>query len=246
MFTHYRTQGIVLDKINRGEADQLFTVLTEDFGLLEVFGKAIRKISSKLRAGMEIFYLSEIEFIEGRAYKTLTDAISQKKYFASPAALGNLVLAWRIADLIKKLTPSQQEDRVIFLFLKRSFEELQTPLSRKQQVLFLLFFFWNFIAFLGYKPELSSCVKCGDSIREEGGGFSLQDGGVLCSSCFSDAGQRGKIRMRGDSVKIIRFFLSNPWIMVKKLKEEADLLPEIRRISLCYLSSLEWREREKI
>jgi len=47
MFLKYRTQGLIFKKEERGEADQLFTVFTRDFGKLEVLGKAIRKISSK-------------------------------------------------------------------------------------------------------------------------------------------------------------------------------------------------------
>ena len=74
-FTHYRTQGIFLKKEDRGEADQLFTVFAEDFGKLEILGRAIRKITSKLRSASSPFYLSEIEFIQGKTYKTLTDAI---------------------------------------------------------------------------------------------------------------------------------------------------------------------------
>ena len=80
MFFKYRTQGFILKKEDRGETDQLFTIFTRDFGKLEVLGKAIRKISSKLRSGMEIFYLSEIEFIQGKTYKTLTDIFLIKKF----------------------------------------------------------------------------------------------------------------------------------------------------------------------
>ena len=75
MFLNYRTKGFIFKKEDRGEADQLFTIYTKDFGKLEILGKAIRKISSKLRSGAETFYLSEIEFIQGKTYKTLTDAI---------------------------------------------------------------------------------------------------------------------------------------------------------------------------
>jgi len=60
MFTHYRTQGFILKKADAGEADRLFTVYTKDFGKLELLARAVRKIKSKLRAGLEIFYLSEM------------------------------------------------------------------------------------------------------------------------------------------------------------------------------------------
>ena len=75
MFIHYRTQGFILKKIDRGEVDRIFTIYTKDFGKLELLAKAERKIQSKLRGGLELFYLSEIEFIQGKAHKTLTDAI---------------------------------------------------------------------------------------------------------------------------------------------------------------------------
>ena len=54
MFTHYRTKGFILKKRNQGEANQLFTVFTKDFGRIEILGKSIRKITSKLRAGARI------------------------------------------------------------------------------------------------------------------------------------------------------------------------------------------------
>jgi len=238
MFTHYRTLGIILDKKDRGEADQIFTIFSEDFGMVEVLGKAIRKISSKLRAGMEVFYFSEIEFIEGRAYKTLTDAMLRKKYFSSAAAIGNLGLAWRIAELTKELMPICQEDRVVFIFLKRIFEELQVQLPKEKQILFLLFFLWNFISILGYKPELSFCVKCNREITELIGGFSLPDGGVVCRLCFSGIEKRDRIVIEFNSVKVIRFFLSNPWAVVKKLKIETSLLSQLRQVSLKYLHFL--------
>jgi len=75
MFTHYRTEGFILKKIDRGEADRIFTVYTRDFGKLDLLAKAERKIKSKLRGGLELFYLSDIEFIQGKTHKTLTDTI---------------------------------------------------------------------------------------------------------------------------------------------------------------------------
>jgi len=80
MAIHYRTQGFVLRKTDLREADQAFTIYTKDFGKLKILARAIRKIKSKLRSGIELFYLSEIEFIQGKNYKTLTDATVIEKF----------------------------------------------------------------------------------------------------------------------------------------------------------------------
>ncbi|NQU82868.1 MAG: recombination protein O N-terminal domain-containing protein, partial [Parcubacteria group bacterium] len=79
-FTHYRTRGFFLKNEARGEADEIFTLFTSDFGRIRVLGRAIRKITSKLRSGAGLFYYSEIEFIQGKQYKTLTDAVLIDKF----------------------------------------------------------------------------------------------------------------------------------------------------------------------
>jgi DNA repair protein RecO (recombination protein O) len=103
MFLHYRTLGIFLKKEDWAEADQLFTVYTKDFGKLEILGKAIRKISSKLRSGAEIFYLSEIEFIQGKTHKTLTDAILIEKFENLKNNLNKLKVAYEISQVLDNL-----------------------------------------------------------------------------------------------------------------------------------------------
>ena len=63
MVVYYRTQGIILRKQDADEADRVFTIFTKDFGKLKLRAVSERKITSKLRGGLELFYLSEMEFI---------------------------------------------------------------------------------------------------------------------------------------------------------------------------------------
>ena len=63
MAVHYKTKGFILKKEDRLESDRIFTVFTYDFGRIEIFGKAIRRIASKLKGGIDIFSLSEITLL---------------------------------------------------------------------------------------------------------------------------------------------------------------------------------------
>ena len=110
MFIHYRSQGFILKKENLSESDQLFTIYTEDFGKLEILGKAIRKIKSKLRSGADIFYLSDIEFIQGKTHKTLTDAIVIEKFENLRKHLKRLQIAYKIAEVFDELVKGQEKD----------------------------------------------------------------------------------------------------------------------------------------
>lgn len=61
-----QTRGIVLHRINFGEADRILTVLTPDYGKLRLMAKGVRRVKSKLAGGIELFSISEISFIAGK------------------------------------------------------------------------------------------------------------------------------------------------------------------------------------
>lgn len=162
MFLHYRTRGIIFKKEDRSEADQLFTVYTKDFGKLEILGKAIRKISSKLRSGAEIFYLSEIEFIQGKTYKTLTDAISIEKFTNLKKDLKRLKIVYQVSEALDNLVKGQELDEKIWRLLKETFEKLN--LLKKTEIIYY-YFFWNLVSLLGYQPEIRNCTIQGKKIN---------------------------------------------------------------------------------
>lgn len=155
MFIHYRTQGIVVNKEDRGEFDQLFTIYTKDFGKLEILGKAIRKIGSKLRQGVEIFYFSEIEFIEGKRQKTLTDAILLDKFPGIRTDLTKLKIANEVSRSFDGLVVGQETDENVWQLLLDTFRRLdRLRLTTYNFQLVYYHFFWKLVCALGYQPEL--------------------------------------------------------------------------------------------
>lgn len=154
MFIHYRSQGFVLAKKDRGEADQLFTVFTRNFGKLEVLARAVRKITSKLRPGVELFYFSEIAFIQGRVYKTLTDVVLLDKLSYLRHNLEHLVLAYKIAEVFDKLITGQEKDEALWELLKGTFDKLNRPMSEPaDRKILYRFFLQQLSVILGYGPE---------------------------------------------------------------------------------------------
>jgi len=164
MFVHYRTRGFILKKEERGEADLLFTVYTKDFGKIGVLGKAIRKISSKLRPGVEIFCLSEIEFVQGKAYKTLTDAILINKFENIRTDLKKLRIAYKVSEILDDLIKEQESDIRVWWLLKEVFGKLDNWKNKESLEIIHYYFFWNLVSLLGYQPELKSDSVCGKKI----------------------------------------------------------------------------------
>lgn len=60
------TQGIVLARTDYGETDRIITLLTPDHGKLRLIAKGVRKSSSKMAGGIELFSISEISFIQSK------------------------------------------------------------------------------------------------------------------------------------------------------------------------------------
>jgi DNA repair protein RecO len=62
----FRTQAIILNRTDYGEADRIISFLTPDHGKVKAIAKAVRKSKSKLAGGIELFSVSDISFIPGR------------------------------------------------------------------------------------------------------------------------------------------------------------------------------------
>lgn len=125
---HYRTKGIVLSKKDSGEADQIFSLYTQDFGKIEVVGKAIRKITSKLRAGIDVFYFTEIEFIQGKNRKILTDAIVIDRFLELRKNSEASACVGQIAEVVSRLIPIEKRDEEVWQLLSVAFQKLDYKL----------------------------------------------------------------------------------------------------------------------
>jgi len=204
MFIHYRTSAIILKKEDWEEADQLLTVYTRDFGKLEVLAKAIRKISSKLRPGAEIFSLSEIEFIQGKTHKTLTDAILIEKFGNLKDNLNKLRIVYKISQLLDDLVSDHEPDEGIWQLLIETLGKLdKLEVDNLKLELLYYYFFWNLVSLLGYQPEIKDCTIQGKEINCE-------------------------------IVKIIKVILRKDWQILPRLKIEPNHLKLLKNISQWY------------
>jgi len=230
MFIHYRTQSFILKKIDRGEVDRIFTIYTKDFGKLELLAKAERKIQSKLRGGLELFYLSEIEFIQGKAHKTLTDAILIDNFKNLRGNLKRLAIAYKISEVLDSLIKGQEPDEKIWQLLNETFQKLDNPsLKLLAPNLVYYYFLWNLLSILGYKAELHNCSICRKKLIPEKLYFNPKEGGIICSNCFKKV-KSGK-EVKPEVVKILRIILEKDWKTLSKLKIEKPYLKPLDTIS---------------
>jgi len=231
MFVHYRTLGFILKKEDRGEADRIFTIFTKDFGKIKVLGKAIRKIKSKLKFGMEPFYLSKVEFIQGKTGKTLTDVVLVNKFGKIRKDLDKLKIAYMIMEAVDNLIRGEETDHRVWDHIIDTFEKLN---SLELHTLFYHYFLWNLFSLLGYEPFLSRCVNCQKSLDPNNLYFDVGMGGIVCGRCCKEKDKK----INPDIVKILRVLIDKKWGFISRLKVSKEQRRELEKLSDKYLSSL--------
>ncbi|MBI2042183.1 MAG: DNA repair protein RecO [Candidatus Nealsonbacteria bacterium] len=163
MATRYRTQCLIVKKDDKGESDQIFSVYTKDFGRLNILGKAIRKNASKLRGGADLFYFSDIEFIQGKAQKILTEATVIDSCLNIRKDLRRMTVAYQITDILDGMIPKEERDEQIWHLINEIFYKLDIWQIGKLEILYY-YFFWNLAAILGYQPALTHNSLGGEQI----------------------------------------------------------------------------------
>jgi DNA repair protein RecO (recombination protein O) len=236
MAVHYRTRALILTEENLREADQLFMVFSKNFGKLKVLGRAIRKIKAKLRGNLRLFCLSEIEFIQGKTYKTLTDALLINDFSELKKDLKKIKAAHQIAEILDTLVGGEGVDEDIWRLLNETFDRLNSLQFTVHGLQLLYYYFlWNILAILGYRPQLYRCPLCQKKLEPKELYFYPEAGGIVCSDCHKKKEIKA-IPIRSDTVKILRIILEKNYSMLKKIKIKKQNLRKIREVSQKFLS----------
>lgn len=115
------TKGIVLSRIDYGEADRILTILTPDNGKLSMMARGVRKSKSKLAGGIELFSTSDITYMAGRGeLGTLISSRLIKYYDKIVSDIERVQLGYELIKLLNKATEDRPESEY-FELLEQSF-----------------------------------------------------------------------------------------------------------------------------
>ncbi len=100
-----RTDGIVISRVNYGEADRIITFMTKDHGKVAVMARGVRRVKSKLAGAVELFSVSEIVYSPGRGkMSTLISARLKTHYGAIVQDVNRTLFGYDILKIIHKNT----------------------------------------------------------------------------------------------------------------------------------------------
>lgn len=153
----YSTEGIILKRVDVGEADSLFTIYTKDFGKILARAQGIKKEEAKLKGHLEPFNLSVVSFVLGKNGPRITSAELSNFFPNIRREIDKLRAASYITSFIDKHCFGGEKDEKLWSLLLTSFQELDNGnfniISLKN---FLRSFERALLSSLGYDGETDS------------------------------------------------------------------------------------------
>jgi len=118
------TTGVVLARINYGEADRIITILTNDHGKIRLLAKGVRKIKSRLAGGIELFSVNDITYIVGKGdLGTLISSRLQKNFGNIVKNIDRTMFAYDVLKLVNRITEDSPEPEY-FVMLSNALEAI--------------------------------------------------------------------------------------------------------------------------
>jgi DNA repair protein RecO (recombination protein O) len=122
----YKTEGIILKRINFGEADRLVTVLTKHHGRLRLVAKGVRRLTSRKKGHLELFTRVSLQIARGKNLDLITETSTLADYAQLRQNLNRVRIAYLFAELIDELTAENQEQVAIYELLGDALAKLNS------------------------------------------------------------------------------------------------------------------------
>ena len=220
------TKGIILARIDFGEADRIITVLTPDRGKIRAIAKGVRRTKSKLAGGIELFSISNVTFLPKRAdLQTLVSSRLITHFENIVKDINRTMLGY---DLLKRINRTTEDaaGEEYFSLLSESLSGLND--SELAADLVELWFSMQLIKITGHSPNLRS-----DSI---GNKFESDQTYLFDFDTMSFRPQKNA-PFSGNHVKLMRLAmgLDEP-IALKQVKDSANYAPEALKLAKTMLA----------
>jgi DNA repair protein RecO len=192
------TEGIVLSRINFGEADRILTILTPEQGKLRLIAKGVRKIKSKLAGGVELFSVTEISYISGKSdIGTLVSSRLKTHYGRIVTDIDRVQLGYDLIKTINRATEDHPESDYFDLlneaFLSLDDHEIDNDLIK-------LWFGAQLLKINGHMPNLYTNYNGQKLEADHSYSFDVDE------MVFSD---NSKGRFKASNIKVMRLVFSD-------------------------------------
>jgi DNA repair protein RecO (recombination protein O) len=258
----YKTEAIVLDRKDFGEADRLLTLYTPGLGKVRAIAKGARRTTSRLSGHIELFTHTALFLAQGRNLDIVTQSQLIHSHERLREDLWRAALGFHILELVNHFSEERLESPPVWYALLEALRRLDAdePVSGGQLALAearaeyaeaaadaprhvtrdlhpelgVRFFEAQLLDHTGYRPELRCCTLCRERLLPLENYFHAPSGGILCPHCA--AGHAGLLPLSVDAVKVLRLLQDGDYGLASRLRLNGGILREMETVMRRHIS----------
>lgn len=215
-----RTEAVVLRHNDWGEADRLLVLFGREAGKIRAVAKGVRKLHSRKAGHLEPFTRVKLLLARGRDFWIVTQAETVDAYLPIRDDLVRTAYAAYVIELLDRFTYEEGQNRGLYQALV---DTLQLVAMLPDPFSAVRYYEIRLLDLLGYRPELTNCIRCEALIRPEDQFIDAAQGGVLCPRCGESNTAARPVSLL--ALKYLRHFQRSTF----REASRAELSPGVRR-----------------
>jgi len=221
--TTYRERAVILRKLDYGEADRIYTLLTSEHGKVPAIAKGVRRSASKLAPALELFAHVDVQLAHGRGQLDVVTQAVRLPGARVPADPDRTAHASLIVEVADRVSEDRHPIEGLYELTQLALDDLaRDDDPRRASAYFLA----QALEFLGYAPNLSTCVVCERPLAPEPAYFSPPAGGLVCTADHL----AGMLEVSVAALKVLRVAAAGDIALYRRLKLEPGLLEEVEAV----------------
>ena len=173
----YRDRGVVLRTYKLGEADRIVVVLTRGHGKVRAVAKGVRKTKSRFGGRLEPASHVDLLLYEGRSDLDIVSQAETVDHFAHLRDdLDRLARAVSLLEASDQLSLEREPNPRLYEMLVGALRTL----AQADAPLVVAGFLLKVLALEGFRPQVESCVACGDDGPLVS--WAVEEGGLRCAA----------------------------------------------------------------
>jgi DNA repair protein RecO (recombination protein O) len=219
----YRDRAVVLRKLDYGEADRIFTLLTRAHGKVGAIAKGVRRPESKLGPSLELYGHVDVLLAKGRGQLDVVAQVQRVPGLRITGDVERMSHAALIAELAERVCEDRHPVDGVYELAVMALDELARETDpRRASAYFLM----AALDLLGYAPQLAACASCEKPLAAEPAAFSADAGGFLCDRCALP----GMPVVPLSAIKVLRLMASGDLETYRRLKLVGPLMDAIEGV----------------
>lgn len=216
-----------------GEADRIITVFSLEKGKVRAVAKGVRRLRSRKAGHLEPFTRLNMLLAKGRDLPIITQAESIQAYLPLRESLELVGYASYLAELLDRFSVEEEQNVPLFHLLVDTLDRLAKGAEPGFEQ---RYYEIRLLDYIGFRPQLFECIRCGETITAQDQYFSFEMGGVVCPRCGREGGGVYAVSMQ--ALKYLRHLQRSSYTEARRANISPTVQSEMEQLMQRYIQYL--------